>query len=363
MGGSGGIIPARAGFTAAHAASSRCGGDHPRSRGVYSPTALIADRIPGSSPLARGLLRWRPEAQNERRIIPARAGFTANNKTINLAPGDHPRSRGVYLFRSGTGTCGSGSSPLARGLHIPAQVIPLIIGIIPARAGFTRRCLRRGGAPWDHPRSRGVYNLSAEMQSAGFGSSPLARGLRGWFHFFGGCGGIIPARAGFTPAPTVTQLQGEDHPRSRGVYDVMTASGWPVAGSSPLARGLREDAPRAVVVGGIIPARAGFTSLFAEYESNGGGSSPLARGLRLMRRAIPCIRRIIPARAGFTSRQYNAAHMETDHPRSRGVYSRKPGAKLIVLGSSPLARGLHLAILGIPTMPDPTRRLLPSLLT
>ena len=32
-------------------------------------------------------------------------------------------------------------------------------------------------------------------------------------------------------------------------------------------------------------------------------------------------------------------------------------------GSSPLARGLHLAILGIPTITHPTRRLPPSLLT
>ena len=52
-----------------------------------------------------------------------------------------------------------------------------------------------------------------------------------------------------------------------------------------------------------------------------------------------------------------------DHPRSRGVY---PGSKHTdddKPGSSPLARGLHLRILGIPTMTYPIRPLLPSLVT
>ena len=51
--------------------------DHPRSRGVYAMTAFIGRRIRGSSPLARGLLNPIPYGLNTRRIIPARAGFTA----------------------------------------------------------------------------------------------------------------------------------------------------------------------------------------------------------------------------------------------------------------------------------------------
>ena len=51
----------------------------------------------------------------------------------------------------------SGSSPLARGL--PEFLAPgdVIIGIIPARAGFTPVDWSITGNKRDHPRSRGVY--------------------------------------------------------------------------------------------------------------------------------------------------------------------------------------------------------------
>ena len=94
----------------------------------------------GSSPLARGLPCCELRAQTYRRIIPARAGFTANNKTINLAPGDHPRSRGVYVPPKDVPAENRGSSPLARGLHTCPRCYRSPIGIIPARAGFTSLC-------------------------------------------------------------------------------------------------------------------------------------------------------------------------------------------------------------------------------
>ena len=50
------------------------------------------------------------------------------------------------------------------------------------------------------------------------GSSPLARGLRDWGASELTARGIIPARAGFTPAVARSTFSAEDHPRSRGVY-------------------------------------------------------------------------------------------------------------------------------------------------
>ena len=50
-----------------------------------------------------------------------------------------------------------GSSPLARGLQKPALAFAGVVGIIPARAGFTRPVGGRGPGFEDHPRSRGVY--------------------------------------------------------------------------------------------------------------------------------------------------------------------------------------------------------------
>ena len=95
-----------------------------------------------------------------------------------------------------------------------------MIGIIPARAGFTVLDTCWVGTPMDHPRSRGVYARLKTAVSKSDGSSPLARGLPGEKSCGGRWAGIIPARAGFTW--TLAAVVGE------------------TPGSSPLARGLRE---------------------------------------------------------------------------------------------------------------------------
>ena len=70
------------------------------------------------------------------------------------------------------------------------------------------------------------------------------------------------------------------------------------------------------------------------------GSSPLARGLRRQTRLGPDPRRIIPARAGFTPATHLSPASTPDHPRSRGVYRRRRTRRRGRRGSSPLARGL-----------------------
>ena len=172
--------------------------------------------------------------------------------------------------------------------------------IIPARAGFTGDPDRHRGGSADHPRSRGVYPSHCPAVAAILGSSPLARGLLGAPQTRRGLSGIIPARAGFTSSRSTRPPSPRDHPRSRGVY-VAAEGGVPVgAGSSPLARGLRRDAPGAA-----------------------------------------CTRGIIPARAGFTSRRSPSVTSPPDHPRSRGVYAFWADVREWESGSSPLARGLR----------------------
>ena len=70
----------------------------------------------GSSPLARGLRKIIDANNQDVRIIPARAGFTATSSTAYGPPEDHPRSRGVYPGTIFGITRSRGSSPLARGL-------------------------------------------------------------------------------------------------------------------------------------------------------------------------------------------------------------------------------------------------------
>ena len=172
--------------------------DHPRSRGVYAWAAITEAFRGGSSPLARGLPGVTVDSVSHRRIIPARAGFTSS--------------------RSSDSPTRTGSSPLARGLQpsVGHQIIDR--GIIPARAGFTTRWRHRSSEATDHPRSRGVYSTMTSIPFIRGGSSPLARGLPWHTDSTPRTARIIPARAGFTAATTLSSPPPKDHPRSRGVY-------------------------------------------------------------------------------------------------------------------------------------------------
>ena len=217
-------------------------------------------------------------------IIPARAGFTCRRRGSGPGRPDHPRSRGVYVRCQLPLLFLSGSSPLARGLPADSSRGNHRDRIIPARAGFTRKARASSQSATDHPRSRGVYAPVVILENKDAGSSPLARGL----HASGGRGlvlsGIIPARAGFTSRGKAPRFLRRDHPRSRGVY-------WP---ASPTNSGRR-------------------------------GSSPLARGLLALLLARLLVVRIIPARAGFTGSPAGGRRARRDHPCSRGVYQTTLG--------------------------------------
>ena len=295
-----GIIPARAGFTPMFGMAFFRTPDHPRSRGVYARRTPSTPRTAGSSPLARGLLGIEQVVQVPARIIPARAGFTVSIIVSLLCVWDHPRSRGVYPGRAVACGGDGGSSPLARGLPLAAHRDDPGHGIIPARAGFTRMGGRRSSPTTDHPRSRGVYFMIHPAYRTGKGSSPLARGLREPFLAGLHEARIIPARAGFTGGCFRLFRGRRDHPRSRGVYRRRACDLRAGDGSSPLARGLRGRGGESKALRGIIPARAGFTGTrtspgareWDHPRSRGvygdgvlvddpvAGSSPLARGLR-----------------------------------------------------------------------------------
>ena len=354
------IIPARAGFTTAARGQASRAADHPRSRGVYIEDNARINSIVGSSPLARGLPPGRGSPARPDRIIPARAGFTWPDQRAAHRRRDHPRSRGVYSYPWSLAAQYGGSSPLARGLPSTSASAARRTGIIPARAGFTRPATPATGAGRDHPRSRGVYPGRSRSPACAPGSSPLARGLRRCGHGVAGRLGIIPARAGFTRSGRRRRAARRDHPRSRGVYASKVLNLFPDWGSSPLARGLRAAAPRPTCSTGIIPARAGFTRRAAtpsppcwDHPRSRGvyicpgvrwivpsGSSPLARGLLRPGHSEGNPLRIIPARAGFTWTRSPRGSVEPDHPRSRGVYASRCCGTGEPSGSSPLARGL-----------------------
>ena len=214
---------------------------------------------PGSSPLARGLPPLRSGAERNVGIIPARAGFTGGGGRRGRTGGDHPRSRGGYSAATSAAAPAAGSSPLARGLQALDADSVDVLGIIPARAGFTARAGAIARGRRDHPRSRGVYIEPPPAVRRGPGSSPLARGLQSTKSATVWRQGIIPARAGFTAWFSSLFSLPQDHPRSRGVYAYFLRPVYPHSGSSPLARGLPTPPSGGRHSRWIIPARAGFT--------------------------------------------------------------------------------------------------------
>ena len=192
------IIPARAGFTHTPKTWRATRKDHPRSRGVYLSGHRGVQFRGGSSPLARGLRAILALGISGWRIIPARAGFTGAHASHTDTTKDHPRSRGVYYIPLQSTWRGVGSSPLARGLLSGRSTMGFQRRIIPARAGFTRATRSMRSTMRDHPRSRGVYGLGGLTVFSLSGSSPLARGLLLRPPRRPTRRRIIPARAGFT---------------------------------------------------------------------------------------------------------------------------------------------------------------------
>ena len=214
----GGIIPARAGSTSATRSGGISDTDHPRSRGVYIDMLHARHPFVGSSPLARGLQVRTVLVPEPARIIPARAGSTSLMSATYLRNWDHPRSRGVYDEEIRAAYKGGGSSPLARGLPVNRDSLRRAFRIIPARAGSTAVMTPSHVTTMDHPRSRGVYAWCGKVGVGGVGSSPLARGLQVADVGDRPHVGIIPARAGSTGVCCGVWVAPWDHPRSRGVY-------------------------------------------------------------------------------------------------------------------------------------------------
>ena len=335
-----GIIPARAGFTALPEEGDSARQDHPRSRGVYGAWTSCHRYAAGSSPLARGLPRRRQQHGGRAGIIPARAGFTPSSSWSRAAVRDHPRSRGVYAMMDAAIRDRTRIIPARAGFTASARRARVGASDHPRSRGVYRRSRPGVLADRDHPRSRGVYNSRSFPYRTVVGSSPLARGLPVARRPRSPAGGIIPARAGFTGGHHDPGPEAQDHPRSRGVYQVGRQGGAMKGGSSPLARGLRPEVAVNEFAARIIPARAGFTPVPPEhwcwwgdhprsrgvYPSVGGGasttrgSSPLARGLHRAPRPHADSSGIIPARAGFTTSTRPTGTRSRDHPRSRGVY-------------------------------------------
>ena len=93
---------------------------------------------------------------------------------------------------------GEGSSPLTRGKQISRKPPEIVIRLIPAHAGKTKKSVRVSTKNRAHPRSRGENPNVVLSVASQRGSSPLTRGKRACPGPHGSYGRLIPAHAGKT---------------------------------------------------------------------------------------------------------------------------------------------------------------------
>ena len=178
---------------------------------------------------------------------------------------------------------------------------------------------------------------------ADVGSSPLARGAHFTRRDRRRRFGIIPARAGSTTVGRGRGVQLGDHPRSRGEHRAPASRVSSTPGSSPLARGARPGDYSGGVEEGIIPARAGSTPGGRRLPA-GGWDHPRSRGEHIPTKGAKAMAEgSSPLARGAPDWKCWQYRSVGDHPRSRGEHMLMVSRGKRQEGSSPLARGALLA--------------------
>ena len=316
-----GLIPARAGKTTRLRRCPTKRSAHPRAGGENVALAEGVGPAMGSSPRGRGKPRTHGAHARADGLIPARAGKTAGTGGRSPSGASHPRAGGENYREAGTQLLDAGSSPRGRGKRAPTKPPPRPTRLIPARAGKTAGTGGRSPSGASHPRAGGENIIRQSRAGTLYGSSPRGRGkppLPAPSHPI--CG-LIPARAGKTPAPRRWVRADPAHPRAGGKNITAVWDGIVTVGSSPRGRGKHCEPVECSVIAGLIPARAGKTAsmpldstVIGAHPRAGGensrssrtfvswlGSSPRGRGKHQVWRCYEEHSRLIPARAGKTS--------------------------------------------------------------
>ena len=299
-------------------------------------------------------------------LIPARAGKTRAARPVPLVCWAHPRAGGENCDVAFVESHEPGSSPRGRGKPGCCGACGACCGLIPARAGKTpshrRACLSRRA----HPRAGGENHEGSEMRGACVGSSPRGRGKPRRDRDARRLRGLIPARAGKTTSGNTRPHARRAHPRAGGENHENVGDGKVVGGSSPRGRGKRLAVVIQEQRQGLIPARAGKTckrgaerSAERAHPRAGGenhaaidwvarseGSSPRGRGKPPLMRGYLVLGRLIPARAGKTGSGAESTRRSTAHPRAGGENSITRIKSCTMPGSSPRGRGKPVESVG-----------------
>ena len=191
-----GIIPARAGSSTRSKMGLWASRDHPRACGEQRRYYRLRRHRRGSSPRVRGAGQLINGANEQNRIIPARAGSRGLQWCSMSWHWDHPRACGEQTGLIVKGSLDEGSSPRVRGAVLDVPDVRAESGIIPARAGSRTPAPRSCSRRWDHPRACGEQQRRRSWRIVYPGSSPRVRGAATSTRGREAARGIIPARAG-----------------------------------------------------------------------------------------------------------------------------------------------------------------------
>ena len=210
---------------------------HPRAGGENRGLIEALGEAQGSSPRGRGKLGVLITTSAGGGLIPARAGKTASPSPSSTARAAHPRAGGENATAAASGDLPDGSSPRGRGKLGARRRRDGHDRLIPARAGKTTSLSASPTTRRAHPRAGGENLGLTRADLAEIGSSPRGRGKPDPATTALVLVGLIPARAGKTTAPTGPSTQRPAHPRAGGENSMSSSTSASMAGSSPRGRG------------------------------------------------------------------------------------------------------------------------------
>ena len=193
-------------------------------------------------------------------LIPARAGKTRRRGGASRRRRAHPRACGENAPGPLLGRPGGGSSPRVRGKLVCSSVRYRVSRLIPARAGKTSGASTPASGLEAHPRACGENTSLVSCLATPGGSSPRVRGKPYPTGNAGASGRLIPARAGKTVRHESKITPPTAHPRACGENCPLALPCTSATGSSPRVRGKRHRMVSLVWLHGLIPARAGKTA-------------------------------------------------------------------------------------------------------
>ncbi len=361
------VLPARAGVSRRRNLRLALRYRAPRASGGV-PISGIGQQILGlCSPRERGCPAARPRRTRPGPVLPARAGVSRPEGGTGFRAGCAPRaSGGVPRQRQ---TCGRGSrcSPRERGCPVDGRRGWQREEVLPARAGVSRLAWRRCARASSAPRASGGVPSLPSTSVVSAPCSPRERGCPDGQGLGGGAGGVLPARAGVSRRSAPTSFSRAGAPRASGVSrSWWTSTGArcraPRASGgvpntypdvalqlacSPRERGCPGRGPDLGAAAPVLPARAGVSRRGTGTTRARGGAPRASGGVPSSDRQPCCTAFVLPARAGVSRAWAYFGGRTPGAPRASGGVPMTRTLITMRYACSPRERGCPVQVSGL----------------